>query len=255
MFFVLSKTLFFLLTPINWIVGLLLYAFFGKHERRTRRAFKWGLVLLVVLSNPFLSNTAFKWWEQEAVPISQLDGVYDIAIVLGGFSDIQEYPRDRLHLSEAADRLTNALELYKTGKVRKILVTSGSAMVVGEKISEGKIAGEFLARIGIPESDVIIEPNSRNTHENALFTAQILKEKHPNARCLLITSAFHFPRARRTFKKAGVEFTDFPTDILSDPMKWTPQKLILPSVRSLSAWQILIKEWVGLAAYKILGYA
>ncbi len=255
MFFVLSKTLFFLLTPINWIVGLLLYSFFGKHEKRTRRAFKWALMILVILSNPLLSNTIFKWWEDEAVPVAELEGVYDIAIVLGGFADVNEYPRDRLHLGEGADRLTNALELYKMGKVRKILITSGSAMVVGEKVSEGKITGDFLSRIGIPESDVIIEPNSRNTHENAVYTAKILKEQYPDARCLLITSAFHFPRAGRAFKKAGVTFTPYPTDILSDNFKATPSKLILPSVSSLNTWQMLIKEWVGLAAYKVLGYA
>lgn len=255
MFFILSKTLFFLLTPINWIVGLLLYSFFGKHEKRTRRAFKLGLMILIILSNPFLSNTVFKWWEDEAVPVAKLEGVYDIAIVLGGFADVNEYPRDRLHLGEAADRLTNALELYKIGKVRKILITSGSAMVVGEKVSEGKITGDFLSRIGIPESDVIIEPNSRNTHENAIYTAKIIKEQHPNARCLLITSAFHFPRAGRAFKKAGVTFTPYPTDILSNNFKATPSQLILPSVGSLNTWQMLIKEWVGLAAYKVLGYA
>lgn len=255
MFFVLSKTLFFLLTPINWIVGLFLYSFFGKNEKRTRKAFKWGLIVLIILSNPFLSNVIFKWWEDEAVPVAQLEGVYDIAIVLGGFADVNEYPRDRLHLSEAADRLTNAIELYKTGKVRKILVTSGSAMVVGEKVSEGKITGEFLSRIGIPPTDFIIESDSRNTHENAVYTAKILKEQYPNARCLLITSAFHFPRAGRAFKKAGVTFTPFPSDILSDTFKATPSKLIFPSISSLAAWQILIKEWVGLAAYKVLGYA
>ncbi len=255
MFFVLSKTLFFLLTPINWIVGLFLYAFFGKREKRTRRAFKWGLILLLILSNPLLSNVSLKCWEREAIPVSELEGVYDIAIVLGGFSDVNEYPRDRLHLSEAADRLTNAIELYKTGKVRKILVTSGSAMVVGEKVSEGKITGEFLDRIGIPASDIIIEPNSRNTRENALYTAKILREQYPDARCLLITSGFHFPRAGRTFRKAGVQFTPFATDILSNQIKWTPQHLIIPTAHSLTTWKMLVKEWVGLAAYKVLGYA
>jgi len=255
MFFVLSKTLFFLLTPINWIVGLFLYSSFGKNEKRKRSTFKWALILLVVLSNPLLSNVVFKWWEDEAIPVSELEGIYDIAIVLGGFSDVQEYPRDRLHLSEGADRLTNALELYKTGKVRKILVTSGSAMVVGEKLSEGKITGDFLSRIGIPKEDFIIEPSSRNTHENAIYTAKILEEQYPDARCLLITSAFHFPRAGRTFKKAGVDFTPFPTDILSDPIKATPAHLILPNAHSLCVWKRLIKEWVGLTVYKILGYA
>ncbi len=255
MFFVLSKALFFLLTPINWIVGLLLYSFFGHHEVRTRRAFKWGLILLVILTNPFLSNTVFKWWEKEAIPVSELDGVYDIAIVLGGFSDVDESPRDRLHLNESADRLTNAIELYKTGKVKKILVTSGSANVLGEKISEGKIAGEFLARIGIPPEDFIIEPNSRNTYENAIYTAKILREQYPDARCLLITSAFHFRRASRTFSKAGVEFTSFPTDILSDDFRASPGHFILPNAHSLLAWKMLVKEWVGLIAYRLLGYA
>jgi len=255
MFFVLSKTLFFLLTPINWIVGLLVYSFLGKNEKRTRRAFKWALIILVILSNPLLSNIVFKWWEDEAVHVTDLEGVYDIAIVLGGFADVDEYPRDRLHLNEGADRLTNAIELYKAGKVRKILVTSGSAVVVGEKVSEGKITGEFLSRIGIPVADFIIEPDSRNTYENAIYTAKILQEQYPDARCLLITSAFHFPRAGRTLKKAGITFTPFPTDILSEAFKATPTRLILPSVNSLGMWQILIKEWVGLTAYKILGYA
>ena len=80
-----------------------------------------------------------------------IDPPYDVAIVLGGFSDSKQEPRDRLHLSHSGTRLTHALQLYQEGRVRKILVTSGSAQVLGEKRREALEAEKFLLRNRYPQ--------------------------------------------------------------------------------------------------------
>ena len=67
----------------------------------------------------------------------------------------------------------------------------------GTEKSEAILTRELLIRLGVPDSAIIVEPASRNTYENALFTREILKEKYPNAtpRLLLITSAWHMRRS------------------------------------------------------------
>ena len=139
-------------------------------------------------------------------------------------------------------------------KVKKLLLTGGSGQIFENQNSEALLMERFLEKIGVPKEDVIIEPNSRNTYENAVFTAKILKEKYPNARCLLITSAFHIPRSVGCFKKQNVNFTPFSAHHLSEQRRFLPETLFLPSRLGFFRWEMIIKEWVGYMAYWARGY-
>jgi uncharacterized SAM-binding protein YcdF (DUF218 family) len=157
-------------------------------------------------------------------------------------------------LNKGSDRILHTVQLYRQGKVRKILISGGSGKLLGEAIPEAFELAEIFKLCGVPSSDLILENRSMNTRENAIFTKKLLGELKFNGRSLLITSAFHMKRAILCFKKAGLKTDAFSTDFYSDKTVYTPAALIFPSEKALSKWSILIHEFVGIIIYKISGY-
>ncbi|MCC6723736.1 MAG: YdcF family protein [Saprospiraceae bacterium] len=255
MFFILSKVLFVLIQPINWVLGLLLFALFTKKPRLRKRMLLWAVVLYIFFTNHLIFNQFAKAWELDTLTADQIQQPYDIGILLGGYSNSQILPNhDRFNFSHRANRFINAYQLYKTGKIKKLLLTGGSGDILQKIPSESVEMQKFLVQIGVPASDIIVEPDSRNTWENAIFTKKILDEQYPNANCLLITSAWHMRRSIGCYEKAGVKFTPYSVDFLSEKDRWAPENSFLPDRAGFYFWEILIKEWVGCIMYKLKGY-
>ncbi len=256
MFFALSKVLFFLLNPLNWIVLLLLGALFFRRKRWKRRCLRTALGVAVVFSNPLLFDQLVGVWEMETVEKSALNETYDVAIVLGGYTEFQQKRAlNSYNFSESVDRITTAVELYQTGQVKHILLSGGSGKLLEEEPSEAQAMQQFLRKLNMPDTAVWADPTSRNTRANALHSKALLDEKMPDARCLLITSAIHMPRAKACFEKVNLEVDYLSVDYLQAPQKWLPVNTILPSTEVMDDWQRLLKEWVGYVVYKMQGYA
>ena len=250
MFFLLSKTLYFLAKPFTWIVLAFLLSIFVK---RYRQRFFWiGLGLLLFFSNPFLSNAVMRAWEVAPEPIATLP-IHRVGIVLGGITTDKE-PRDRVHVSGSADRLLHAVQLYRQKKIKKILVSGGSGKLLKDQVPEAELLKQLLLLSGIPPRDILMEAESRNTRENALNCATLLNERFPDEEHLLITSAYHLRRADACFQKAGLTVYPFGVDFRSDAPKYTPDELLLPSVAAIEGWEVVVREWVGTAAYAVAGY-
>lgn len=255
MFFILSKTLFYILMPMTWIVGLLAYSFLTKVTHRKKRAVKIAFILLVFFSNNLIVNEAIRAWEISTVPIATL-APHEVAVVLTGVTDTERQPKDRVYFSKGADRILHPLQLYKMGKVKYILISGGSGQLVNRKqnASEADELASILKLAGVPDSAIILENQSRNTRENAVFSARILQQRFPGKSYLLVTSAFHMRRAEGCFRKAGVPVTAFTTDFYSAPRKWTPDYWLLPSEGALGKWSTLWHEWIGYVSYWVAGY-
>lgn len=253
MFFLLSKILLFLLSPVFWIMLLFLLGLLGKKQQRK----KWFLIstfsLLVIFTNPFLGNLAVKKWEIPYRKVQTLTSNYDYGIVLGGMSEWDE-DFDRLIFAGSTDRLIQAIDLYKQGIIKKILISSGSGSVIYTEEREAIYLKDFLLRNGFPVKDLVIEPDSRNTHENAVNTAKMLLNQHSSN--LLITSAIHMRRAAKCFQKIGLRVDTWSTDRLAfDVYKENDiDNLIIPSAQILRNWEKLIKEVVGYGTYRVMGY-
>ncbi|MDB4480492.1 YdcF family protein [Akkermansiaceae bacterium] len=168
---------------------------------------------IVLLTNPFLIRVAYRCWEVNPVEISSLDKIpYDGAIVLGGFGKENVKFGDRFEFGESANRLTQALELYHTGKVDRIIITGGSAAILTKKRSEGAAVERFLDRLKFPKEGLLVEGASRNSYENAIMTAKLLKEKGADQEAfLLCTDGWHMRRAVACFEKAGLKVIPFST--------------------------------------------
>jgi len=255
MFFVFSKILYFLIQPINWVLALMLCSLFSKKPSRKRKALVAAIVMGFFFTNHFIYNQIIHLWEVETITADQIKKPYDIGILLGGFSSSYVIPNhDRFNINCSGNRFLNAYELYKTGKVKKLLITGGSGDLLQKTPSEAVKLKDFLLRIGVPEEDIIMEPAARNTYENAVFTQTMLTEQFPGANCLLITSASHMRRSIGCYKKAGVKFTPFSVDFMAEKNRWAPENTLVPDRKGFYLWEILIKEWVGYFAYWLKCY-
>ena len=253
MFFVLSKVLFYLLMPLTWILVFVCLSIWAKKERTKKRAGIIALVLLLLFTNPFLSNETWLAWEVPPTPMASLPP-YDAAIVLTGISNQEKSPHDRVYIERGADRILLPLRLHQEGRIRKIIISGGSGTVTGSYTPEAVELQQILLYAGVPPSDILIETSSRNTHENALFTKALLKQ-HPDLnKLLLVTSAFHMRRAAACFQKAGIKADAFATDFYTTDRTFLPDDTIVPQEKYLYYWQKLFHEILGYLMYKLMGY-
>lgn len=254
MFFILSKTLYYLLMPVTWLLLITGYALYTRRPQLRKRLIAVSLGMLLILSNPFLINELFLWWEEPPVPFAQVQSGYEVAIVLTGFTNDNKSPKDRLYFNRSADRLLHAFRLYKEGKVKKILICGAEFSPPGDLRPENRSSKDLLLMSGVPDSVVIIENRSRNTRENALFAAEILGKQFPGKKYLLVTSAFHIRRARGCFEQAGIPVDVFSTDFNSRDRTLHPLNMILPSEEAIGKWGILTHEIQGYLVYDVMGY-
>ncbi len=255
MYFILSKVLYFLIKPLTWVIGLLLYSLLSKKKTHKKWALIAGIVLAILFSNRFIVNQVLKVWELKTITADQIVEPYDVGILLGGFTNSRILPQhDRLNFGFAANRFINTYELYRAGKIKHILITSGSGDVLQQRPKEALMVRDFLLRLGVPDKDISIEYESRNTYENAVFTKELLDKQFNNKRLLLITSASHMRRSIGCFRQADIEFTPFSVDYIAEEDRWSPEYWLIPDSRGFYYWEILIKEWIGYIAYWIRGY-
>ena len=253
MFFLLSKILFYIALPVVWLVGLLLYAVFTKNKRMRKLALKAAAILTIVLTNPFFINEALLAWELPPKTLAQVP-VSDAGIILTGITSLDKSPHDRVYVERGADRVLHTLWLFREHKIRQIIISGGSGSIKSVYSTEAAELKKILLQAGVPEKLILLEDKSHNTHENALFTAQLL-QKHPGIQSLvLVTSAFHMRRAAACFRVAGLNPVVFPADFYSIDRSFYPLNLMVPSAGAFAKWHVLLHEILGFITYKVLGY-
>ena len=255
MFFIISKILSFLITPITWVFVLLLFALISKNPKRKKKSLIWAISLFYFFSNPFILEEVGRVWELPATHYKDLK-TYDAGIVLGGMLNY-DTDLERIQFQRGADRLFQAVELYKRGFIKKIFFVGGSGSIEFADNKEGMFVRKYLLMLGIPEQDIWIENESRNTRENAVNAKEFLKKgQFVNGKFLLITSGHHMRRAFACFNKVGIDVVPYSVDRSASPeRRFTPSHLLLPDVSVFNWWDAFIHEWIGIAVYKIQGYA
>lgn len=265
MFYFLSKTIGYFLTPAGWLLGTLAAAWVWPRYRR--RLVGISLLLFWTLGNSYLIyNHLARLWEIGSDEPPLLRAASDttradptVAVVLTGGTMNTKLPvaPDRPLLGQQADRLGQALFLYKTGRVQKILISGGSTdlfFMGREARQEGREALRFLGLAGVPLGDLLWETRSRNTRENALFSARVLRSRFKTSRCVIVTSAFHMRRALGCFERVGIRAVPFSAAYLQQPDQVVLADLLVPHEQTFADAMHLLKEWFGYVAYAAMGY-
>ncbi len=254
MFFTLSKITSFFLNPLFWILVLLVLAFIFRKQRTGKWVFLGSLILFYLFSNRFLVDEALRSWEYPLQAQSSLDGTYDAAIVLGGGILNYDRPTQRFIFRENADKVLQAIELYKNGRVRYLMLSGGPGHLFIRDQIEAANLRNYLISVGIPDSVILVDSLSDNTFENARYTAAVLDRYIPGGRHLLVTTALHMRRAEGCFIKAGLNVTPYASNKITGKRRTDIEHLLVPQVTSFMNWNALIHERVGYRIYKMKGY-
>ncbi|WP_448518989.1 YdcF family protein [Rhodoflexus sp.] len=257
MFFLLSKLLTFLINPLFWLMVGILWALLTRSAKLRQRLLIVVAVAFWFFGNPWVANEVLLRWEIAPTPFAAIpQDKYEVAIVLMGMTQDSKSPKDRVYFMRGADRLLYAIRLYKEGKVKKIIISGAYIDKLAAVHAEGANNVTTLCRMaGIPDEDILTEEVSLNTHENALYTAQLLRENGISLKkCIVVTSAFHMRRALLCFQKQGIHAQPFAADFYSEDRFFDIARLLVPSAAAIDRWNILLKEWTGIIVYRLAGY-
>ena len=255
MFFYLSKIFGFFAIPSNFIIllgiagALLLRTRFARMGRRLSVA---SLMVLAIIGFSPLGNALIIPLEERFPTWDYGRGSPDGLVVLGGaISPDVSAVRDAPALNEAAERMTAVVELARRFPNMRILFSGGVGELIYLAPPEAEFALKQFERLGIARERIVAEDKSRNTVENALFSLQLAKPE-PGQRWLLVTSAYHMPRAIGVFRKIGF-------NVEAHPVDWRtrgPEDVLRPFPTlgdGLRRTDTAVREWVGLAIYWLTG--
>ena len=229
------------------VVGVILLA--TRFARFGRKLVTASIVLLVLCGFTPLGNFLIYPLESRFPPWDAARGAPDGIIVLGGPIDPElSAVHGRPAVRSASDRIFAAVELARRYPNARIVFTGGSAALVSGDEREADYAATLLEKLGIAKERLILERDSRNTYENAVFTKALVTPK-PGERWLLVTSGYHMPRSYGIFRKAGFAVEPYPVD-------WKVGHLLTfdtLSADNLFRADLAVREWIGLVAYRLAG--
>lgn len=251
MFFILSKILSIVISPLFWIFGLLLSALFVKESRKKNKRLLFGIAVFLFFITPIFSNWLTEKWEYTAT--NEIHGKYDVAVVLTGMTLPTISVDNQLQLSFGAERIIEPIKLYHAGKVKKILISGGSGNLSRQDLSESPALMALAIQLGVDPKDILVEKESKNTYENAVNSTLIINEEYANQSVLLVTSSFHMRRSKACFEKQGLNVTPYPVDFNAEPIEMNFY-FLHQGTGSLHLWNLIIHEIVGYATYYVLGY-
>lgn len=252
-----SKIFWALAAPSHFFVFLLLLGFLPFFPRLLKRVLRGlsAFFFMIMLAVP-VGEWALLPLEacyEKALPPTQVDGV----IVLGGgISERITEERKSMMLSSAANRLLALVMLLKDFPQAKLVYTGGSGSVLYRDFHEADYAKQFLDRVEAHPERLIRENQSRNTYENALYTKPFFAEM-PGQSWLIVTSAFHMPRAMGLFEQIGkgssTRFFPYVTDFKTIGRFRPEFRFDLPS--NLEKLDMAVKEYIGLFFNHLMGHS
>ena len=248
--FIVGKIFWLVFQPLSLafllLVAAVLALFLGWRRFAAILSVLAGLILFVAL---FTSTGAWALQLLESrypKPAAPADAIACM-IVLGGAFDLEVTAgRGGMQMNQSADRFVEAARLARLHPQTKILVSGGDGSFSGDYKGDAELAGDFFQAMGVDPLRVIRETGSRNTVENVAETKALL-EKNGLRDCLLITSAYHMPRAKALFDAQGVATIPWPTDYRSSGKVRLGLDLTQPTLNS-QLISTAVREWLALLA-------
>ena len=214
---------------------------------------KWislsGISILVLCSLPVFSGQLIAYLEKDyALKPATMANTADAIVVLSGMvRTIEGVDGLAYEWGEASDRIFAGIDLINEQKAPMLILTGGKL-----PWSVGTPEGEYLEKIavksGVPSEVIRITNNVQNTDQEAKAVVKLLKKTEPNV--ILVTSAYHMPRAQKVFEAADLSVSPFAVDFLSGADELTIMDFI-PSAGAFSNTSFFIREIIGRLYYHL----
>lgn len=247
--FYISKLAWLLVQPsmllVLLIAGAAVLFLLGRERAAGRLAI--GAAVLAVVGGVLPLSTWLILPLEERFPRADLSGrPIDGIIILGGAEEARVEQTRKVHaLNMAGERMTEGVALARRFPRARVIFTGGSTNIVLGPAIEADAAQRLFADLGIEPERLALESKARNTYENVLFTKALAAPK-PGERWLLVTSAWHMPRAMGLFRKGGFAVEPWPVDYRTAGSADLLVPFYAPS-EGLRRLDTAAREWTGLA--------
>jgi len=240
-------------------VGITLLLVMTGLRLRRRWLVLSGVAVLWLSSTPIISAIAVRaaeGWAERGLASDAPKGDAIVALSEGrviapGEAAVSEW--------SDADRFFGGVELFKAGKSPLLVFTGGAASWKPDAALEGDILAGYAEALGVPEAQILKTPRVTNTAEEAQAVATLLRGRFSGPtwrggapRNLLVTSAFHMPRARMLFERAGMFVIPFPVDFKVSAGGRISVLSFLPTAGALAQTELAMREWYGRLFYLVV---
>jgi uncharacterized SAM-binding protein YcdF (DUF218 family) len=252
MFFYIAKVIWFLAQPSSLIAIALGVGVLLARRKAGQRLLVGGLAALLISGLSPLSEALIVPLENRFARADLAGGPVTGIVVLGGAEDSRANPpRELAGLNEAAERMTEAAALARRFPRARLVLSGGSAALLTAQAPEAIAMGRLLEALGVAGERITLESRSRDTYENAVFTRRLVNPA-AGERWLLITTAWHMPRAMGCFRQAGFAVEPWPVDYRTSGrlrLLW----LTTGIPEGLRQIDFIVREYAGLAMYYLTG--
>lgn len=261
MFVFLSKLLPLLIYPLGLACIFILLALALRRVNRQRAALIAALLCLWLGGNRWVALALARSLELRYLPPESIPQAEAI-VLLGGGTETWDVPRPMPEISSAGDRVLYAASLYRQGAAPYVLVSGGLLDWNRLPTTPAEDMTTLLIFMGVPAEAIWQQNASRNTYEDAVYCARILREKGLQ-RVLLVTSAAHMPRSVRLFEAQGLEVLPAPVDYTISESEWRDEWRagprswligLIPSAEYLATTTRILKEYLGMFIYDLRGW-
>ena len=240
----LHKILPLIFSPLIMIILLIIFGLITNSKKISLI----GVFILIVCSLPVVSDKLVSYLESDyqlSKP-SNITSTDAIVVLSGMLKTINSKEGLDYEFGEASDRIFAGINLFKEKKAPKLILTRGKLpWSVG--IPEGEYLKDFAIKNGISENNILLTGNVENTDQEAKAVKKLLSEK---PKVMLVTSAFHMPRAQIVFEAAGINVVPFPVDFQKGLSKITFMSF-MPSANALSETSFFVREMIGRTYYNL----
>ena len=241
----LHKILPLIFSPLFFIITLII---FGLILSSKKISFA-GLAILVIFSMPIVSGKLIAYLESdyELIKPSKVESADAVVVLSGMIKTIQTKNGLDYEWGGAVDRFFKGVDLFNLDKA-PILIFTGGKLPWSIGVPEGEYLRDVAIDLGVPKKDILLTENVENTDQEAKAIKKLLLLDNP--KIILVTSAFHMPRAQLVFEAAGINVIPFPVDFLIGAQKITFMDFI-PSASSFAATSFFVREIIGRTYYNL----
>ena len=241
----LHKILPLIASPLFLIIFLIILGTIFKSKKITL----FGVVILIFCSLPIISNKLITYLEkdytlQDASVINNADA---IVVLSGMIQTIKVNDKLKYEFTGAVDRILSGINLFKNDKASLLILTKGKyPWSLG--VPEGEYLKEFAIKFGVPEESILLTDNVQNTDQEAKSVKKLLNSN--DVKVILVTSAFHMPRAKKVFEASNIKVIPYAVDFISSHQKLTFMNFV-PSAGALSGTSRFVREMIGRLYYNL----
>ena len=208
-----------------------------------------GIAILIIFSVPIVSNKLMAYLESdyELIEPSKVETADAIVVLSGMVSAVKTKDGLDYEWGGGVDRFFAGIDLFKSDTA-PVLIFTGGKLPWSIGVPEGEFLKKEAIKLGIPKKDILITENVENTDQEAKAIKKLLSSDNPKV--ILVTSAFHMPRAQLVFEAAGVKVVPSPVDFIIEAGKLTFMSFI-PSASSFAATSFFVREMIGRTYYNL----